>query len=145
MNPRDLATDSTSTGIRALVCYSGQAPIRWLVWLKPGFRHCFVVVETKSGWISIDGLCHRIDLRPLSLAPAQSPARAYRALGFIVQETTLCPTPRRVPFPMPMTCVEVAKRVLGIHAPWMVTPFALFRFIEKKIQNPVDKGQKLGK
>jgi hypothetical protein len=41
--------------------------------------------------------------------------------------------PRRALAPMPLTCVEVAKRILGLRAWWIITPWQLFKFIRKNI------------
>jgi hypothetical protein len=38
--------------------------------------------------------------------------------------------PRRVPL-MVTTCVGVVKAVLGIRAPWIITPLQLYRYLTR--------------
>ena len=68
-------------------------------------------------------------------------AAFYRRQGYIVSEACVIRRgegDRKLPFgsfihfgfPL-MTCVEVVKRVLGVHPPLIVTPWQLYRYLEK--------------
>lgn len=109
----------------AVVAFSGAAPLWWLHLLRPGFRHCFVLVRIDSGWLLLDPLSHRI---ALALLPAGAdPAAHYRALGHVTLTVPVALPPRRpAPF-APFTCVEAVKRVLGLHDRFVLTPWQLFR------------------
>jgi hypothetical protein len=49
-----------------------------------------------------------------------------------VVETRIRPAPRR-PAPLrPYTCVEAVKRILGLHAPWVITPWQLYGLLRKQ-------------
>jgi len=113
---------------RALVVFTDQHDLRWLRWLKPGFRHCFVIARDPAGeWIACDWLLGRFAFRaygpqePLDLA-ARFVARGHRVV--VVDE---CPRSSGPPWLRPMTCVEVVKQVLGWHGLRPVTPWGLYR------------------
>jgi hypothetical protein len=76
-----------------------------------------------------DPLSHQTDL---SIVDGLSPpelAAWYRDYGLLVVETHIRPAPLR-PAPIrPFTCVEMVKRVLGLHAPWVLTPWQLYRLL----------------
>jgi len=117
---------------RALVIFSGRADLRWLRLLRPGFRHCFVVLETPGGWISLNPMAHRTDLAVLSVPTGYDLAGWYRAQGLTVLETVPHLPPRRQAPWRPYSCVEAVKRVLGIHDGFVLTPWQLFRHLENK-------------
>ena len=39
--------------------------------------------------------------------------------------------PRRALWPAALTCVGVVKRILGVRAPWVLTPWQLFRHLSR--------------
>ena len=45
-------------GQNAWVVFSGQTEISWLKFLRPGFRHCYVLINDGERWTSIDPLSH---------------------------------------------------------------------------------------
>ncbi|MBI3443836.1 MAG: hypothetical protein HY055_00325 [Magnetospirillum sp.] len=121
---------------RALVVFSGKAELAWLRLLRRGFRHCFVVVETQAGWLCLNPLAHRtaLDLWPLALE--FDVAGWLRDQGLIVVEARLIQPPRRQAPVSLYSCVEAVKRVLGIHAAWVVTPWQLYRYLTNAENNP---------
>ncbi|CCG41975.1 hypothetical protein [Magnetospirillum molischianum] len=115
---------------KALVVFSGQAELHWLRLLRPGFRHCFVVLGAAEGWISMNPMAHRTDLTVLPVPADFDLVGWYRARGLTVLETVLRQPPRRQAPWRPYSCVEAVKRILGIHDGFVLTPWQLFRFIE---------------
>lgn len=116
---------------RALLVFSGRTGISWLRWLKPGFRHCFVAVDDGVEWLTIDPLLHRLEVRASGLPSQFDLAAEYRRMGLTVAEVIPAPVPlRRAPLGV-FTCVETAKRVLGMRARWVVTPWQLHRFVSR--------------
>jgi hypothetical protein len=114
---------------RALVVFSGHARLWWLRALRPGFRHCFVVLGSPAGWVSVDPLAHCTDVAVLPVDGAYDMAGWLRGRGYTVVETRLRPVPL-TPAPWrPATCVETVKRILGVRAGWVLTPWQLFRFL----------------
>lgn len=114
---------------RALVVFSGQTGVSWLRWLKPGYRHCFVAVDDGIEWLTVDPLLHRLEIRASGLPSAFDLAAEYRRMALEVIEVVPLAVPmRRAPFGL-FTCVETAKRLLGIRARWVFTPWQLHRWL----------------
>lgn len=113
----------------ALVVFHGHGS-GWLAkLLHPRFRHCFVAVCREDRWLRFDG---QAGLPELDLvAPATIDlAHHYRLLGYVVLPVRVLRRSPRSPWLMG-TCVGGAKRLLGIRAPWVVTPHQLHGYLSK--------------
>lgn len=123
-----IRTDSAEpVPTRALVVFTDGQDIWWLRLLRPGFRHVLVALHTAGHWLIVNPLAHvtRVDL--VTDRPGLDLAAWFRDQGHTVVETrTRVPPLREAPW-SPMTCVEVVKRLLGLHARWTLTPHALYR------------------
>ena len=118
------------TGI-ALVVFSGDADLNWLRVLKTGFRHCFILLERSGRWVIYDPLSHRTDISVVEGGDVFDLIRLYRARGMrVVPWVVRCPTKRPAPMGL-YTCVEAAKRILGIHSRRTITPWNLYNFLKK--------------
>jgi hypothetical protein len=120
----------------AVVVFSGRTDLPWLRLLKPGFRHCFVLLRRGGAWVVIDPLAHytRVDLVPASLArTAEEVAAAYRDAGVHAVGTAVREPPARLAPLRPATCVETVKRVLGLRAPAVVTPWQLWTHLNRSL------------
>ena len=102
----------------------------WLAcWLKRGFRHVLVAVEVSAGTVvvldSADGGMHlwaaECDLEDV--------ADYYRGIDATVVETEA--QPGGTLYPTRWTCVEVAKRALGVRAPLVLTPWQLYKYLTR--------------
>jgi hypothetical protein len=113
----------------AIVVFSGETSLKSLKLLRPGFRHCFVLVRRQNCWVIYDPLSHRTDLAVIVGPSLGELAEWYRLKGLQVLETTVRRAPLRSAPLRPFTCVEAVKRVLGIHAPWITTPWQLHCFL----------------
>jgi hypothetical protein len=110
-----------------LVVFADDAGCVWLRFLRAGFRHCFVVLRAGSVWLACEPLKDRIELDVLELPPEFDLAAFYGAQGHRVLQGRRLPSWPRRPFaPAPLTCVTVVKRLLGIYAPWVWTPWQLY-------------------
>jgi hypothetical protein len=107
---------------------AGEHPLAPL--LKPGFRHCFVVVrDAKGPWILVDPADGVPCLSVIGLEDFDVPG-FYRDMGLTVVETAVV----SVPFYFPWTianCVGMVKAVIGLRAPLVVTPYGLYRRLTK--------------
>ena len=125
----------------ALVMFSGVADLWWLRLLRPGFRHCFVALRFADGWVVVNPMAHQTEVGLYAAARTESVARHYRVQGMTVVACPVYPAPRR-PLPWsPFTCVETAKRLLGVQMPGIFTPWQLYKHINhKKMKKSVDSG-----
>lgn len=111
----------------AVVGFCGRSDLRWLRFLKPGFRHCLVLLCDGRGWILCDPLAHATEIAVL---PAGLDPMAWLlAQGVLPVPTRVQPPRRRPRMPAPFTCVEAVKRLLGLRVPRVVTPWQLFRHL----------------
>lgn len=113
----------------AVVVFSGASSLKWSRLLRAGFSHCFVAIARDGDWIVCDPLLHRTELVVVAGLNAHDLAAWYQKHGL----TALVTSTRRAPFRMapirPFTCVEAVKRILGIHAPFVLTPWQLYRHL----------------
>ena len=110
------STAGTGPGL-ALVVFTGEADMKWLKVLKPGFRHCFAALESGSRWVIYNPLSHRTEIIVVGTDDLFRLMRFYREHGLgMVPWVTKFPPPKPAPW-APYTCVEAIKRELGIHTP----------------------------
>lgn len=114
-------------GRRAWVVFRGDAELWWLRLLRPGFRHCFAILNDGRHWVLVDPLAPFTDVEVLDLPAAYDLPGWFREKGMAVAPAPLRRGLSR-PAPWgPFTCVEAVKRVLGLHAPGVLTPWQLYR------------------
>ncbi|HEX9703380.1 MAG TPA: hypothetical protein VGA19_11060 [Rhodospirillales bacterium] len=115
---------------RALVMFSGRTDLKRLAWLKPGFRHCFAAVECDRQWVLYNPLSHATEVALLGAIEPEALAAWYRDRECRVVPWVRRPAPPR-PAPVGLyTCVEAVKRLLGIHARLVLTPWNLYNFLK---------------
>ena len=128
---RDTTEKACERGL-AFVVFTGEADLKWLRILKPGFRHCFAVLETQGRWVIYNPLSHHTEIMVLDGLTALALIERFRARGDRVVPWRLTRVDKKpAPFGV-YTCVEALKRVLGIHARRVVTPWNLFKFLKNK-------------
>jgi len=114
-----------------LVVFADATELWWLRLLKRGFRHCFVALACPSGWVVVDPLSHRTAIAHFPVSKEFDLAAWYRLHGLEVVAVKNIATHRRVaPFAM-CSCVETVKRILGIHARSVLTPWQLYGHLNK--------------
>ncbi|MBF0324708.1 MAG: hypothetical protein HQL42_06500 [Alphaproteobacteria bacterium] len=123
---------------RALVFFGDGAGLWWLKLLRPGFRHCFVAVEGAGGWVVIDPLSDRTRVAIVPAASADEVRRWYGRHNYQVVAATMH-NPNGIAMPWrPYSCVEEVKRVLGINAGHILTPWQLYKHISLDRKNSLD-------
>lgn len=130
---------------KAWVVFSGQTEIAWLRVLRPGFRHCYVLLNDGDVWTSIDPLSpytdvvvhHCVDV-DFDL-PGWLKSRGYCVIPALINREHARPAPW-----MMFTCVEAVKRILGIHNRFIVTPWQLYRHLSKSAEQSFQTSYKQG-
>lgn len=116
---------------KAWVVFSGKSDWPWLKFLRPGFRHCFVIVHDGTRWLSLDPLLQHTELKvhdvpPDFDLPGWLTARGNRVMAAPLNRVHTKPAPVMV-----FTCVEAVKRVLGLHKWAVMTPWQLYRHLTR--------------
>jgi hypothetical protein len=136
--------DDVSPAPQAWVAFCGRADLAWLRLLKPGFRHCFVVLNDGRHWITLDPLAcfTEVEVQPV---PADFDLPGwYRARGLTVVRAVVRRSVRRPVAWAPFTCVEAVKRVLGIREPRVLTPWQLYRHLHRPETARTDRRRRPG-
>lgn len=114
-----------------LVVFSGQVSRWWLRFLKKGFRHCFITLGNGQNWLTIDPMLHKIEVVIQPVAGDFDLEKWYLEQGYQVLKTNLSAV-QLTPAPLGLfTCVEVVKRIIGIHNFRIITPYSLYKFLLK--------------
>lgn len=95
--------------------------------LKKGFRHVFCAIPAGDYWIVIDGQAGLPFIKVVA-GTEYDLAEFYRGEGYCVVEVTTLRKPPNMPFVL-SNCVGVMKVVLSIRAPFVVTPYQLFKYL----------------
>ncbi|WP_083747404.1 hypothetical protein [Teichococcus deserti] len=113
--------------------FGGRADRAWLRLLRPGFRHCFAVVEDARGWTVIEPLSGRLLVARPDLVPGFDLPGFYRRAGLTVLGPFQPGPPACgwLPELSPYSCVSLCRALLGEGAPFAVTPHGLYRRLEK--------------
>lgn len=117
---------------RALVVFTPGPRPWWLAWLDAEIGHCFVLAESRDCWILLDPLAQSLEVSAFFRVSEEALAAHYRACGFRVIAVVLADPAKRLAPPLPYTCVEVVKRLIGLHSWRILTPYQLLRHLEKK-------------
>lgn len=113
------------------IAFSGKADVWWLRFLKSGFRHCFALVQDAGRWIVVDPMLHKTDINVAACESTFDLPQWLRARGYRVIRAPIFMSPPRALMPAPFTCVEAVKRIIGLRAPWVFTPWQLYRHLSK--------------
>lgn len=118
---------------RVYVVFTDNTSLWWLKIFKPGFRHCYVILEFGNEfWLELNPFSNRLVVRIY---------RHYNDSDYIsylkenypvtVVEVKIGDIPLKCAPLSAFTCVEFVKRMLGIHDVLILSPYQLY----KKITN----------
>jgi hypothetical protein len=116
----------------AWVVFSGKTDLAWLRILKPGFRHCYVLMNDGRSWYTVDPMSNFIDVNVHHHVPPEFDLpRWLEERGLRILR---CPIQRpKTPAPwMLFTCVEAVKRLLGVHSRRILTPWQLYCHLARR-------------
>ena len=123
--------NKTIKGQKAWIVFSGQADLFWLKCLKPGFRHCSVLLNDGVHWITLDPLSNYTDV-VVHNVPLEFDLPLWLGdRGHILVEAHIDHPSKPAPW-MLFSCVEAVKRVLGVHSRFLVTPWQLYCYLKKQ-------------
>lgn len=113
---------------RAIVVFEHRAARGPLRWLAPGFRHCFCLLDAfPSGWLLCDPLKGSLHLEVLPTFEIGVLVEHYLGTGrHVAVGPTRSARGGATGWAAPLTCVELVKRAIGLHAPRTFTPWRLF-------------------
>lgn len=97
--------------------------------LKPGFCHCFCIMDDGEYRIVYDAR----DGKPYTKAHLNTldeMAEFYRGEGFTVVETEMGDKPLTAPLAI-ANCTGLVKAMCAIKAPFVWSPYQLFKFIAR--------------
>ncbi|MFC3126822.1 hypothetical protein ACFOD4_17290 [Pseudoroseomonas globiformis] len=131
--PRRLAVDEQWVWIG----FGGRADRSWMRLLRPGFRHCFAVLQDERGWTVVEPLSGRLLVARLDVEPGFDLPAFYRRAGLSLLGPFEpgAPACSFLPSLLPYSCVSVCRGLLGSGAPLALTPRQLFRALEKLLHN----------
>ena len=124
---------------KAWVVFYDQADWLPLRFLRPKFRHCMVVLNDGASWIFFDPLLNKTEIFTYPVTEDNNPPAWYEKEGHTVVPALILEAPYK-PAPLALlTCVEQVKRVLGIRARMVITPYQLYKHL-RKLENESTQG-----
>lgn len=136
-------TDTERTyPLKSWVVFSGHADMAWLKILKPGFRHCSVLLNDGARWIIYDPLSNYTDITVHHLPADFNLPRWMEERGHTVVPVQRLRPPKPAPFAF-FSCVSAVKRVLGLHQRFIFTPWQLYCHLTNNQHqdfNPIPEG-----
>ena len=117
----------------AYVVFSNDSSLFLLRLLKPGFRHCAIILpaaDRPRGWTIIDPLSHHLLVDEINVPDGHPDLpEQLRQAGHILVSVMITRPPQRPAPIMPLSCVEIIKRLLGIHQRRIWTPYQLYLYL----------------
>lgn len=117
------------------VVFTDQTDIRVLRFLRRGFRHCYVLFCFDGLWICVDPLLHKTEVMRLDLPENFTLQQWLEQQGDRVVRVTKTEPEPRILFPMPISCVESIKRILGLQRAAIITPWQLYKYLTRPTGN----------
>ena len=117
---------------KALVGFSGDTNLWWLKPLKKGFKHCFVVLGDGEICVAVDPIRSHTEIGVFKDIDFTIMREFFEANNYTVVETFVRKPEYTKASLGIFSCVEVAKRLLGIHKASILTPYNLYNFLKNK-------------
>lgn len=112
---------------KAWLVFTNQTDLKILRILKPGFRHCFVVLKKSGQWLTIDPMAHFTEV---VMQERHIMSYLSRPDYEVIEVPMISPAKKPAP-PMFFTCVEACKRLLGIQKITVLTPWQLYCHVQE--------------
>ena len=106
-------------------------PHFWDVFTRKGFRHCFAFNWDGYNWILVDPLGQSLNVEVLPYGSEDNVPHIFKQAGYTIIRYKQKDNTKFI-FRGMLTCVTVCKQVLGIKAAWVVTPWQLHNYIQRR-------------
>jgi hypothetical protein len=112
----------------------------WQIFLKKGYRHCFLILADKANnYLFIDTTDNRIIFNLLESDKNDNIAELCASLNATLLKIPMVKImdnikKRKAPMSV-LNCVQLIKRILGIHKRNILTPWNLFMYLQKHYCN----------
>ncbi|MTI10738.1 hypothetical protein [Curvivirga aplysinae] len=115
-----------------IIIFQNETNISILKLLKKGFRHCFAYQVEGSNILKIDSLSNITTVQQIQGITPFDLIKTHRKQGHICHLITPCSfPPQKIAPPLPFSCVETIKRLLGLHACFILTPWQLYQHLKR--------------
>lgn len=114
------------------VVFQDETSLWWLRILKPGFRHCYILIPLgDNSYLELNPMSNQLFINiyhfPRGYDYISSLKAASKQVVWVAmpQYTPMSAAPIGV-----FTCVEFVKRTLGLHDRKIMTPYALYKYLK---------------
>lgn len=113
--------------------FSGRADLAALKLLRPGFRHCFALIQHGDDrWTLVDPMASTLTVEALPAPDGINLPDWYRRHGHrVISAGPAVAASRPAPIGI-FSCVEVCKRLLGVRRFAVLTPYQLYRYVAER-------------
>lgn len=114
------------------VVFTDNTSLWWLRLLKPGFRHCYVLLELEANntWLELNPYSNQLIIKTYQQHFKFNFIQyLQKKLASHILEFEISPAPLHCAPLSAFTCVEFVKRILGIHDVLVLTPYQLYKKI----------------
>lgn len=116
----------------AYVVFVDNVSLWWLKILKEGFRHCYMLMKIRGSndWLELNPYSNQLKIKVYKFSDSfdyiyeLKKDKKLRICGVKIKNAPLKCAPLSF-----FTCVEMVKRVLGIHSFGVITPYQLYKKI----------------
>lgn len=112
-----------------IIIFTGKCALRFLRVLRLGYRHCCIIIKLGNDNILIDTMSHKTSISVIDGKLLQLFIQLYMDEGYTVLETSMREPKALVCTLRPHTCVEAAKRIIGIQDGRILSPWQLYLWV----------------
>lgn len=118
---------------KAYVIFVDNVSLWWLRILKEGFRHCYMLLKLRDdmGWLELNPYSNQLVIKFYDVEDSSDyilQLQKDQNLKICSIDITYAPL-KCAPLNF-FSCVEMVKRVLGIHSFFTITPYQLYKKIK---------------
>lgn len=115
---------------RVYVVFVDETSLWWLRFLKKGFRHCYVLIaiDNKMTWLEINPMSNQTFISVYQFLEETEYVDNLKIDNkFIICEIDVFDVGLKTAPISWFSCVEVVKRIVGLHSFFTFTPYQLYK------------------